>query len=120
ARLVQRVAHEPGHFVVGVLSGRMLPVPIGAFDLEAVHILDRLRVAQNVVVASADVAAEKKAACAARFMNVEDHLGGAQDVTGIAEGYSDAVEHGKYAIIVDGNKLANGLLRVAGGVKRLD
>ncbi len=58
--------HQPADFLVGVGLGRVLAPAVGALDLQVIHVLDRLRVAQDVVAAAPDVAAEEVAELAAR------------------------------------------------------
>src|SRR2546429_1276170 len=85
----------------------MFPVAVGALDLQVVHVLNALRIAQDVVVAAANVAAEQKAVRATGVANVEDDLRGAKDVPGIAKSNGDTVEDREGTIVVDGHELAN-------------
>ena len=112
--------HQPADLGVGVGLGRMLARAIGALDLQVIHVLHRLRVAQDVVVAAPDVAAEEIAELAPVLADVQHHLRRAQDVARVAEGDRDAVGHRERAVVVDADKLPDRLLGVGGGVKRLD
>src|SRR5256885_1163011 len=79
-------------FLAGALLGGMFPIAVGAFDLQVVDLFNALRIAQNVIVAAANVAAEQEAVRAMSVANVEDDLRGAKDVTGIAKSNGDTVE----------------------------
>ncbi len=79
-----------------------------------------MRVAQDVVVAAPDVAAEEIAKLAPVLADVEDHLRRAQDVAGVAEGDRDAVGHRERAVVVDADELPDRLVGIRGGVERLD
>ena len=49
----------------------MFPVAVRAFDLQVVNLPNALRIAQDVVVTAAEVAAEQKAVRAASVANIE-------------------------------------------------
>ena len=117
---VQRLAHQLADLGIGACLRRVHARAVGALDLQVIHVLHRLRVAQNVVVAAADVAAEQIAKLAPVLANVEHHLRRAEDVAGVAERHRHAVRHRKRAVIVDADKLADGLVGILGGVKRFD
>src|SRR2546429_6386660 len=98
----------------------MFAIAVGAFDLEAIHIFHRRRVAQDVVVAAPEVAAEKATVVALRLAHVEDDLRGPENVSGIAESDGDTVQDREGTVVVDGHELADSFLRVFGGIERLD
>src|SRR5438034_9334804 len=98
----------------------MFPVAVRAFDLQVVNLLNALRIAQDVVVTAADVAAEQKAVRATGVANVEDNLRGAKDVPGIAKSNGDTVEDREGTVVVDGHELANRPFSIPGRIKRLD
>jgi len=52
-------AHELPDLRGGVGLWRVLATTVGAFDLQVIHIFDRLRVAKDVVLTPSDVAAEE-------------------------------------------------------------
>ena len=113
-------AHHLAHLGVGVGFWRMLARAVGALDLQVIHVLHRLRVAQDVVVAPPDVAAEEVAELAPVLADIQNHLRRPQDVPGVAEGDRDAVGDRKRAVVVDADKLPDRLVGVRGGVERLD
>src|SRR5258708_36018805 len=90
---------------------------VGAFDWQIVQVLDRLRIAQDIVAAAPGGPAEEVAEFSLALADIEHHLGRAEDVPGIAEGDSDAVAHGHGPLIVDADELADGLLGVTRGVR---
>src|SRR6266513_817425 len=98
----------------------MFPVAVGAFNLEVINLFDRFGVAENVVGAAPDVAAEQKAVQATGVANVEDNLRGAKDVPGITKSNGDTVDDRKGTVVVDGHKLANRPFSIRGGIKGLD
>src|SRR6266513_3173974 len=98
----------------------MFPVAVGAFNLEVINLFDRFGVAENVVGAAPDVAAEQKAVQATGVANVEDNLGGAKDVPGIAKSNGDTVDDREGTVVIDGHELANRPFSIRGGIKRLD
>ena len=120
ALAVESLAHELSDFFVRVMRVRMLASAIGALDLQIIDIFHWLRVAQDVVIASANVAAEKITKLACVFANVQYHLGGAQDMACVAKGNRHAISNWKGTIIVDGNKLPDSFFGISGGVERLD
>src|SRR2546425_7305495 len=120
SHFVNRITHEPADFLFSAVFRGMFTVAVGAFDLEVVHVLNRLRVAQDVVLATADVAAEKKPVFAAGLANVEDDLSGAEDVTGVPERDRHTVDHREGAVVVEGYELAHGLFGVPGSVEWFD
>src|SRR5258708_730633 len=93
---------------------------VGTLHLQIVHLLDRLWITQDVVVTPPDISAEKVAVFAPIFVNVEHHLRRAQDVPGISKGNRQPVGDWKRAVVIDGDELAHGPLRVCSRVKRLD
>ena len=93
---------------------------VGALHLEVIHVLHRLRVTQDVVVAAPNVAAKEIPELAPVLADVEDDLRRAQDVAGVTERDRDAVGHRERAVVVDADELADGLVGIRGGVKRLD
>jgi hypothetical protein len=54
--------------------GECIARAVGAFDLEEIHVFDRLRIAQDVVIAAANVAAEKIAEFFPVLADVENNL----------------------------------------------
>ncbi len=72
--ILQRFLDEPGHLEVRARFCRMLPIAIGAFDLEEVHIFDRLGVAQDVVLATSDVTAKEISKPTATFTDIQHDL----------------------------------------------
>src|SRR5207247_1634045 len=97
---VESFAHEAARLSIRVGLGRMLPPAISALDLQVVHVLDRLRVAEDVIVPAANVAAEEVAEGAAVFAHIENDLRSAEDVAGVAKSNGDAVRDGERAVVV--------------------
>src|SRR5690349_19557837 len=120
ALLFERLANHPGNLVAGMGLGRVVTAAVGAFDLQVIHSLDGGGVPENVVVAAPDIAAEKKPELAPILANIEDHLGRAQDMAGIPELDGDAVADGDRAVIIEGDKLADGSFRIGSGVEGFD
>ena len=85
ALAIQRVANSLAHLRIGVGPRRVLAAAVGAFHLQIIHVLHRLRIAQDVIVAAADVAAEQITKLAPFSRDIEHHLRRAQDVAGIAK-----------------------------------
>src|SRR2546422_11437545 len=98
----------------------MLPPAISALDLEVIHVLDDLRVAQNIIVSATDIATEQVAEFAAAFLNVQDGLGRAEDVASISKGDRETIHDRKRPVVIDGDKLSQGGFRIVGGIKRLN
>src|SRR4051812_28621163 len=98
----------------------MFAAAVGAFDLEEIDVLDGLGIAENIVVAAAHVATEKVAKDFGAFPNVENDLGGTENVASVAKGCGEAVGDLDGAIVIEGDELANGFLRVNGAVKGFD
>src|SRR5579859_5077004 len=91
ALLFECFANHSRNLIAGVDLGGMVAPAISALDLQVVHPINRHRVPKNIVVATADVAAEKKAAFASIFSDIKDYLSRAEDMAGIPEGDGDAI-----------------------------
>ena len=117
---LEGLEHELADLGIGVGFGGMFARAVSALDLEIIHVFHGLRVAQNVVVAATDVAAEQVPEPAPVLADVQHHLRGAEDVAGVAEGDGHAIGDREGAVVVDADELADGFVGIAGGVKRLD
>jgi hypothetical protein len=106
-------------FIRAVFKG-MLATTVGALDLEIIHIIDRLRIAEDVVFAAADIAAEHVTEFPAVFPNIEDDLGGAENVSSIPKRDGHTVKHGKGAVVIDADKLTHGLFGIGWRVEGLN
>ena len=120
AAVVQRLGKEPLDFVRQAGLRRVIAIAVGTLDQQQIDVLHRLRVAQDRVVATADVAAKQQPPLVAGLVDVEDHLCRAEDVAGIAEGQRHAVGHRDRSIVAQRDKLPHRALRVLRGIKRLD
>ena len=90
AALLERFADEFADQFVGVRALLVNARGVGGFDLEIIHVLDGNRVAQQFIAAAPDVAGEQPAEFSAVFLNVQNHLRGTEDVSGVAERDVDA------------------------------
>ena len=120
AVLIKGFANQPADVVVRIGLGRMFPVSVGAFHLKEIDILDHLRVAQDFVPAAPDVSTEQVAEPAVPFADVEDDLCGTQDVAGVPERHGHAVGNRKGAVVVQSDKLADGLFGILLRIERFN
>lgn len=100
----------------------MQPVAVGALHDQNIGALaDRLRVANDRDVRTADIAAEHEAALlvAAFFINIEDDMGAAQHMAGIHQGEGNAGKDLAGPVIAYAHKLVHGPGRICLGVERL-
>ena len=111
----QTLEHSLGIRLRGVKAAT-----ISRFNLQMIDILDPSRVAQNVIVAAANIAAEEIPESACAFTHIEYDLRRAEDVPGIPESYGKTVGNRHGPIVVEADKLPHGLLRVVCRIKRLD
>ena len=116
----KRFQHEPANGLVGVRADGMFAPAVCGFNLQIIHVLHRLRVAENLVVAAAHVAAEQIAEFPPALAHVQHDLRRTEDVSGVAERDGHAVQHRKRTVVIEGDKLFERLLGVGGGVKRFD
>src|SRR5262245_25576785 len=98
----------------------MVAPAICRFDLQIVNVLDRLGVAQDVIVATPNVAAEEVAEFARTFANIQDDLRGPQDMPCIPERDGHSIDQWHRTIIIEADKLAHCLLCIDRSVKWLD
>src|SRR5438445_6925447 len=112
--------NELRHLLVGVFFGRVLAVAVSALDLQIIDAVHWLRIAQNVVIAPADIAAEEIAEATVFFSEIEHYLGGSENMSGIAKHDRHAVEHGKWAVIINRHELPDGFIGIGGGIERLN
>src|SRR6187399_1825383 len=98
----------------------MVSPAVGRFDLKKIHVLNRLRVAQDVVVAAADIATEKVPEFASALLDVQNNLRSSENVPGIAKCNRDTIADQHRSVVVESNKLAHGFLGVDGTVERFD
>ena len=92
----------------------MFSAAISALDLQIVHVLDWLRIAEDVVVAAPNIATEEITECPSFFLNIQDDLRRAKYVTGIAEGCLHTISDGKRAVIIQAYELAHRLFGICG------
>ena len=74
AAALQSLAHELAHLSIGVGPGRMLPRSVSAFHLQIIHICDRLGIAQNIIISSSNITAEKVTVLPPIFRNIQHDL----------------------------------------------
>src|ERR1035437_545646 len=120
ALALQGYANHPAHLGVRTSFRRVLPCAVRALHLEVIHILHRLRIAQDVVITAPNIAAEQKTELAPVLADIEDHLGRPQDMARVAESHRNAVGHRERPVVVDADKLTHHLVGVPGSVKRFD
>ena len=111
---------DPGHRHLGIRADGVFAPAVRGFDLEIIHILNRLRVVQDFIAAPAHIAAEEVAELPAAFVHIQDHLRGAEDVPGIPEGRRHPLRHQDGATVADADELVKRLLGVGDRVKRRD
>jgi hypothetical protein len=73
---------------------------------------------EKVIAGAADIAGEQEAEVffASEVFDVEDDLGGTEDVTGVDESECDAFGDGEGAVVADGDELAEDVFGVGEGV----
>ena len=69
------LSHEPRDFLASLDARGMYPIAISRFDLEVIDILNALRVAQDVVLATPDISAKEITKFSACFAHIQDYLG---------------------------------------------
>jgi hypothetical protein len=79
-----------------------------------------LRIAQNIIVATADVAAENVTEFFPILSDIENDLRRTENVADVAEGGRDAVRDLDGTVVVERDELADGLFGVGDIVERLD
>src|SRR5262245_7049398 len=95
----------------------MFAAAVSAFDLEKINVLDRLRIAKNVVMAAANVAAKKITEFFFFLANVENDLRGPENVADIAERHRHTVGDLNRTIVIQRDELADRLLGIGNVVK---
>jgi len=95
---------------------------VGAFHDDGVDVFRVFRVAQDVIGAAADVAREEEAAFEAggEFVEVENDLGGAEDVAGVDESDGDSVGDHHGAVVIEGDELPEAFFGVDFCVERVE
>ena len=101
ALLHQGFPDQSAHLGVGAGLGDMHAPPVGALDLQNINILDRFGIAQDFVLATANIAGEKKSKGASVFPDIQDDLGGAKDMAGIAKGERHAINDVNRAAVIE-------------------
>ena len=120
ALLLDGVFDEFQDFVIAARFGHVTAIAVGAFDLEEVHVFHRFGITQDIVIPSANIAGEEVAELLAVLTDIKDHLGGAQNVTGILEGERDPIGDKHGAVVTEGHELVRGHLRILDGVEGFD
>ena len=120
AAVFEGVGEDAAEVLAGVGVHFMFAPAVGAFHDDGVDVRGVVRIAQEVVVAAADIAGEEETFFLAggAVVEVEDDLGGAEDVAGIDEGDLDAIANEHGAVVVEGDELPEGLFGIDGGVER--
>src|SRR4029077_5640005 len=98
----------------------MVAPTVRALDLKIIDIIDGLRIAEDVVFASANVAAEQITEFPSVFTYVQHDLRGAENVAGVPKSDRHTIKHREGAIVIDPNKLAHRLFSIRMRVKGFD
>lgn len=100
--------------------GLVEAVAVGAFDLEDIDVFGGFWITEDFISPAADIAREQVADMASSFLDIEQDLGGAEDVARVEEGEVNAAAEWHFSVIVERNELANGHLGILSGVERFD
>lgn len=117
---LERLGNQAAEVASGVNRVMMLSIAVSAFDLEEIDVFDGHGIPENILVRAANITAEEVAKFAAFFLDIEDHLGGAQDMAGIDEGdrHTRGDQHG--AVVADRDKELRNLMSIMGIIERFN
>ena len=92
----------------------MFPAAVGGLHDEVIDIATGVGGVEEVIAGAPDIPREEQAeAFFPRIIfDVQDDLSGAEDVTGVDEGQSDAFSDGEGAVIADGDELAEDVFSI--------
>ena len=93
---------------------------VGAFDLQEIDVFDGLRIAQDIIVAAADIAAENVPEFFTVLADIEDDLRRTKNMAHIAKGRRHAIGDLDRTIVIERDELTDGLFGVGDIVERFD
>lgn len=111
---------KPADFLACAGTGSVQTAAVSAFDLEEIDVMHSDRVAQNLVVAPPDIAAEQISESAIAFLDVEDDLRGAKDVPCVMERGCHPLHYWESPVVVESDELLECFVGVLDRVKRFD